>query len=111
MTVLPETAARILLVKLGGAAVNAPTSSCSGPSSGIVGWLNDLLECFLRLEKIYKLGNNIVRNNSLMKKSFDPLPVVGQVRMRRVPRFTSVGTRVKSPKKLQNLKRGQQRKF
>ena len=111
MTVLPETAARILLVKLGGAAVNAPTSSCSGPSSGIVGWLNDLLECFLRLEKIDQLGKNVVRNNSLVNESFDPIPVVGQVRMRRVPRFTSVGTRVKSPKKLQNLKRGQQRKF
>ena len=59
VTVLPETAARILLVKLGCAAVKAPTSSCSGPSSGIVGWLNDLLECFLGIEReeVYNWAN------------------------------------------------------
>ena len=31
--------------------VVAATSSCSGPSSGIVGWLRDLLECFLERER------------------------------------------------------------
>ena len=104
VTVLPETAARILLVKLGGAAVNAPTSSCSGPSSGIVGWLNDLLECFLRLQKE-------VRNNSLVNKSFDPIPVVGQVRMGGVPRFTGVGTRMKSSIKMTKFDEMPQCKF
>ena len=51
VAVFPETAARILLVKLGWA---AEVSSCSGPSSGIVGWLNDLLECFLGVGKGFK---------------------------------------------------------
>ena len=51
VAVFPETAARILLVKLGWA---AEVSSCSGPSSGIVGWLNDLLECFLGVGKCFE---------------------------------------------------------
>ena len=89
---LPDTAARILLVKLGCAATVVTAagcwttpSSCSGPSSGMVGWLNDLLECFLQ-QKLHVQRSGTTNSINILHST----PVVGQVGVGRVARFPSM---------------------